>query len=330
MACRLAFGIFFSAFFWESWSSLVSHQSAHHGFSNSLRLTRSVRARVQQLLQRYKEQQFGDSLFEDRRLVLNTLPSVTIKYQTWLQMEDSERLSSASRDLYTFWTHLESQRRKLEMEKEEGTESDGDNAIQRRNKRGRPLLTLPQSMLGIQLDLRDLMRQVSSQLAEMKVLKQDPATDYMPTASPTSAFSSPTHPTPTLNPFLTTDKHSSSAAMSSQTSNPTSTSTTSTSSPIASVPGPYSTLGRILTSTPWDMAATNEGQTSFASTEAASSSEEVTQVATVAATSKAKPTAQVSGPSRWVSRLEGYVILRDLERYLSRLARDYTLLRAKY
>lgn len=33
--------------------------------------------------------------------------------------------------------------------------------------------------------------------------------------------------------------------------------------------------------------------------------------------------------SQWVSVLEGYVILRDLEHYLSRLARDYTLLRAK-
>lgn len=36
-----------------------------------------------------------------------------------------------------------------------------------------------------------------------------------------------------------------------------------------------------------------------------------------------------SAPSQWVSALEGYVILRDLERYLSKLVRDYTLLRAK-
>lgn len=36
-----------------------------------------------------------------------------------------------------------------------------------------------------------------------------------------------------------------------------------------------------------------------------------------------------SDVSRWVSAVEGYVILRDLDRYLCRLVRDYTLLRAK-
>uniref|UniRef100_A0A3B1JZJ6 Ciliary neurotrophic factor n=1 Tax=Astyanax mexicanus TaxID=7994 RepID=A0A3B1JZJ6_ASTMX len=162
--------------------------------------------------------------FEDRRLVLNTLPSITIKYRTWLQMEDTERLSSASRDLNTFWSHLESQRQKLEMEMEEGREGAADRTMQRRNKRGRPQLSLPQSMLGVQLDLRDLMRQVNSQFFTPDTLAETP---------------------PSL-------------------------------------------------------------------------------------TRSAKFTTQVSGPSRWVSRLEGYVILRDLERYLTKLARDYTLLRAKY
>lgn len=37
-----------------------------------------------------------------------------------------------------------------------------------------------------------------------------------------------------------------------------------------------------------------------------------------------------AGMSRWVLQLNGYVILRDLERYLSRLARDYTVLQTKY
>lgn len=36
------------------------------------------------------------------------------------------------------------------------------------------------------------------------------------------------------------------------------------------------------------------------------------------------------GASLWIQHLRGYVILRDLERYLSRLARDYTVLQAKY
>ncbi len=34
--------------------------------------------------------------------------------------------------------------------------------------------------------------------------------------------------------------------------------------------------------------------------------------------------------SRWIQHLRGYVILRDLERYLSRLARDYAVLQVKY
>ncbi|KAG9282124.1 hypothetical protein AMEX_G737 [Astyanax mexicanus] len=331
MDCTL-FWLLLSFLLSEGSSSSVL-QNSHRSFSNSLRLTRSVRARAQQLLQRYKEEQFGDSHFEDRRLVLNTLPSITIKYRTWLQMEDTERLSSASRDLNTFWSHLESQRQKLEIEMEEGREGAADRMMQRRNKRGRPQLSLPQSMLGVQLDLRDLMRQVNSQLADMKVFNQDPTTDSVPTAAPTSAFSSPTHPTPTQSPLTSTEGPSSTVQTIPRASNPTSTVSASTSSPIASMSGPRSTLKHILASTPWDPAAsTNEKQrrTVFGSTEAASSSEDVTQATTVTASSKAKFTTQVSGPSRWVSRLEGYVILRDLERYLTKLARDYTLLRAKY
>lgn len=55
--------------------------------------------------------------------------------------------------------------------------------------------------------------------------------------------------------------------------------------------------------------------------------------ATAARGQASSGTAQQSAPkpptSQWVSVLEGYVILRDLERYLSRLVRDYTLLRTK-
>lgn len=45
---------------------------------------------------------------------------------------------------------------------------------------------------------------------------------------------------------------------------------------------------------------------------------------------KQKTEALSSGTSRWVQHLKGYVILRDLERFLSRLARDYTILQAKH
>uniref|UniRef100_A0A3B4C3Z3 Ciliary neurotrophic factor n=1 Tax=Pygocentrus nattereri TaxID=42514 RepID=A0A3B4C3Z3_PYGNA len=159
---------------------------------------------------------------------LKTLPSVTINFQTWRHMEDSERLSIASRNLLTFWAHLESQCQKLELDMQNERESAAERAMQKRNKRGRPHLSLTQSMRAIQLDLRDLMRQVNFQ---------------------------------------------------------------------------------------------------------ASSSGDVSQTSTTTAASRKeqpKLTAEVSQPTRWVSRLEGYVILRDLERYLSRLARDYTLLKEDF
>ncbi|KAL7838706.1 hypothetical protein AOLI_G00271100 [Acnodon oligacanthus] len=295
--CRPAVWIFLSALLYESCSLPLSRQGA---FSNSLRLTRTVRGRVQQLLLRYKEQQFGDSRFEDRRIALKTLPSVTINYQTWLHMEDSERLSIASRDLLNFWTHLESQCQKLELDKQYERESEAERATQKRNKRGRPQLSLTQSMRAIQLDLRDLMRQVNFQLAN--ILKEDPTTDY--TSTPTTMVSSPAH----------SEEPSEPAATSSEASKATS------SSPTPSMSGSRSTLGLIRTSTPWNAEAAKGRQTVSASTST-----------TTAASRKEQPklTAQVSQPTRWVSRLEGYVILRDLERYLSRLARDYTLLRAK-
>ncbi|KAL6463273.1 hypothetical protein MHYP_G00276640 [Metynnis hypsauchen] len=308
--CRPAFWIFLSALLYESCSVPLRRQGA---YANSLRLTRNIRSRVQQLLLRYKEQQFGDSRFEDRRITLKTLPSVTINFQTWLHMEDSDRLSIASRDLLTFWAHLESQCQKLELDSQNERETEAERAMQKRNKRGRPHLSLTQSMRAIQLDLRDLMRQVNFQLAN--ILKEDPTTDY--TSTPTTTFSSPTH----------SEEPSEPAATSSETSKATS------SSPIPSMSGSHSSMGLIRTSTPWNVQAVKGRQTVSASTGEASSSGDVTQTSTTTAASKKeqpKLTAQVSQPTRWVSRLEGYVILRDLERYLSRLARDYTLLRAKY
>ncbi|KAF5896558.1 interleukin-27 subunit alpha-like, partial [Clarias magur] len=128
-------------------------------FSRSLSLTRSVRSRVQQLLLRYKEEQFGNAHFDDKRIVLNTLPSVTVNYRTWLQMEDTERLYRASRDLQTFWTHLESQRQRLQANGDQA----GDMEMRKRNRRGGPYQSLSQSILGIELDLRDLMKQANAQ-----------------------------------------------------------------------------------------------------------------------------------------------------------------------
>ncbi|KAK3527252.1 hypothetical protein QTP86_015751, partial [Hemibagrus guttatus] len=178
--CRTALWICLLATVYERCCSSLST------FSNSLSLTRAVRSHVQQLLLRYKEEQFGDIHFDDRRIVLNTLPSVTINYRTWLQMEDAERLYRASRDLQLFWSHLENQRQKLQG----SSKQVGEGEMRRRNKRGRPLRSLSQSILGIQLDLRDLMRQVNSQLNSLSTLKKkDIYTQTPPTPSTTFSTS---------------------------------------------------------------------------------------------------------------------------------------------
>uniref|UniRef100_A0A673FRE1 Uncharacterized LOC107734131 n=1 Tax=Sinocyclocheilus rhinocerous TaxID=307959 RepID=A0A673FRE1_9TELE len=198
-----------------SWNCLTSYRGAL-SFSNSLRLTRAIRARVQQVLSRYKQQLFGDELFEYRELMLSTLPAVTVSYQTWLHMQDNERLHLASHNLQTFWTHLEGQRQQLERERD----ATKERREQRRGKRGKPQPNLCQSFVSLQIDLRDLMKQVNSQLNSLSV-----------TASTRSPLLHTLHSTSSSNPIPKT--------------------------------------------------------------------------------------------SRWIQHLRGYVILRDLERYLSRLARDY-------
>ncbi|XP_053341184.1 uncharacterized protein LOC128512080 [Clarias gariepinus] len=232
-------------------------------FSRSLSLTRTIRSRVQQLLLRYKEEQFGNSHFDDKRIVLNTLPSVAINYRTWLQMEDTERLYRASHDLQTFSIHLESQRLRLQANSDQA----GDMEMRKRNRRGRPYQSLSQSILGIELDLRDLMRQANSQLLSISTLKK--MDDNTNTPPPTTRLTNP-------------------------------------SSSISISPS-GSALDRILSSTL-----------------------RTTDVPSVTQPRQVQKQAPKPASSQWVSVLEGYVILRDLERYLSRLVRDYTLLQAKY
>ncbi|XP_067235422.1 uncharacterized protein [Chanodichthys erythropterus] len=151
-----------------------THNSAPLGyrgalsFSNSLRLTRTVRSRVQQLMSQYKQQVFGGELFEYRDLKLSTLPAVTVSYQTWLHMQDAERLRLASHFLQTFWTHLERQRQQFERERD----ATKERREQRRDKQGRPQPTLSQSLVGLQIDLRDLMKNKSRALRLIPVCKQ--------------------------------------------------------------------------------------------------------------------------------------------------------------
>ncbi|XP_058630577.1 uncharacterized protein LOC131540119 [Onychostoma macrolepis] len=272
-------------------SSPLGHRGAL-SFSNSLRLTRTIRARVQQLQSSYKQQLFGDELFEYRELMLSTLPAVTVSYQTWLHMQDTERLRLASHNLQTFWTHLEVQRQQLERERD----ATKERREQRRGKRGKPQPTLCQRFVSLQIDLRDLMKQVNSQLNSLSI-----------TAS--------TKP-PLLHPLHTT----------------------SSSSPIPSMH--HSTESTTVLQTPTQ--TDNPGSSAHSSTQSSTSMMEKTSV------SLPQPTQASAGfiltgsqlsvdtlqttaeASRWIQHLRGYVILRDLERYLSRLARDYAVLHAKY
>ncbi|XP_062845235.1 uncharacterized protein LOC134303691 [Trichomycterus rosablanca] len=260
--------------------------SRRRPFTNSLQLTRTLRTRVNQLLLGYKLEYFADQHFEHRTFVLASLPSATMNYRTWLQMQDAQRLSGASRDLQIYWRHLELQLQKMNQEKTQGR--------------------LCQSMLRIQLDLRDLMRQVNAQLAIMKTGATSKSTS---TSSPTTSGSSSTWASTT---FQIRSSRSSGSSLGSTPDIP---------KPVTAVkpsrPGSSS-----LTPSTSGLTSTSSGERAEPAKPAKLSS------ATLTTQSKARATE--SGPSRWVSRLEGYVILRDLERYLSRLVRDYALLQAKY
>ncbi|XP_018547229.1 uncharacterized protein LOC108893571 isoform X2 [Lates calcarifer] len=122
-------------------------------YNSSFRLTKSTRTRVQQLLNRYKEQHLGNKNFEDRNRQLKDLPLLSTDFDSWLKLEDWERLHAAFWDMQAYWNMLEWKRKQLEREGKE-------QRVAR--------TTLPQSIKHVQLDLRDLMSQVSSQMSYMK------------------------------------------------------------------------------------------------------------------------------------------------------------------
>ncbi|XP_028278001.1 uncharacterized protein LOC114446552 [Parambassis ranga] len=145
-------------------SSAPSPSLQRNKYNNSFHLTRSTRTRVQQLLRKYKKQQLGDEDFEDRSRQLKDLPSLSTDFYSWLKMTDLERLHAAFLDMQAYWNMLEWKRRQLEKEEKEQL------VVQA------PQTTLPQSIKHVQLDLRDLMRQVSSQMTYVKSSVTKPVT----------------------------------------------------------------------------------------------------------------------------------------------------------
>ncbi|KAJ8401666.1 hypothetical protein AAFF_G00376370 [Aldrovandia affinis] len=160
----------------------------------------------------WKEQQFGDRSYEDRTLVLQSLPAIGTPYRHWLHLQDQERLSPVPKALHTFSVHLDLMKRQMGKVKRHRTGGQEPN--------------LTQSVFRIQRDLEDLIGQVTSQLGRM-----DSTTP--PHAS--------TSPAPSSQPRSTSPKQ-----------------------------------------------------------------------------------------DRWSSALRGYIVLRDLDRYLGRLARDFIILNSRH
>ncbi|XP_068456229.1 interleukin-27 subunit alpha [Clinocottus analis] len=136
-------------------SSTPSPVLRRNKYNNSFRLTRSTRTRVQQLQRKYKEQQLGDKHFEDKGRQLKDLPSLSTDFYSWLNLTEWERLHAAFWDMQAYWKMLERKRKQLEMEEKELM---ANRAVGN---------TLPQSVWHIQLDLRDLMSHVSTQMSYM-------------------------------------------------------------------------------------------------------------------------------------------------------------------
>ncbi|KAM7374163.1 hypothetical protein PAMP_006837 [Pampus punctatissimus] len=140
-----------------STSSLVVHRQK---YNKSFSLTRVTRIHVHQLLKTYKKQLLGNQHVEDRCQQLKDLPPLSTDFYSWLQLTDWERLHTAFWDMRAYWNILEEKKRQLEREEKE--------------HRAIPT-TLPESIKNIQLDLRDLMSQVSSQMSYMKASWVTPA-----------------------------------------------------------------------------------------------------------------------------------------------------------
>ncbi|KAL4647556.1 cardiotrophin-2-like [Arapaima gigas] len=124
---------------------------------SSIRFARRIRSRVQALLLHYKEQELGDSKFEDRNLMLKTLPSLNTDYFTWLHMQHTERLDMAVRDLHIFLILLDANREQIVEEK------NGQMDM------------LTRSMYNVQLDVKDLILHVKSQLNKMNSQRHSPS-----------------------------------------------------------------------------------------------------------------------------------------------------------
>uniref|UniRef100_A0A8D3BXU6 Ciliary neurotrophic factor n=1 Tax=Scophthalmus maximus TaxID=52904 RepID=A0A8D3BXU6_SCOMX len=120
-------------------------------YSNSFRLTRSTRTHVQQLLRKYSI---------THREIVHSSDYFLLCVQDW------ERLHAAFWDMQAYWNMLEWKNNQLEK--------DSHTVVR---------TTLPQSIKHIQLDLRDLMNRVRSQMSYVKGSQMRPTSPMVQTPS---------------------------------------------------------------------------------------------------------------------------------------------------
>ncbi|XP_059511320.1 uncharacterized protein LOC125464445 [Stegostoma tigrinum] len=135
-------------------SSSTDTSTLNITFQRSLNLARKILQEVRDLLIKYKQDKMGSSSFEDYNMILHSLPTTTIDYSSWLQMQDVDRLLLNTKDLYTFWIHVDF---KWIDELADCQESG-----------------ISKSMEVVSLDLRDLISQLNSQISALNSTTPEP------------------------------------------------------------------------------------------------------------------------------------------------------------
>ncbi|XP_067866102.1 uncharacterized protein [Heterodontus francisci] len=123
-------------------------------FQRSLHLSRKILQDVRDLIIKYKHEKIGNAAFEDYNMILSSLPTTSIMYSYWLQMQDVERLMLNAKDLYIFWIHVDFKR----------IDELGDCQES----------TVSKSMEIVSLDLRDLISQLNFQISALNSTSPDP------------------------------------------------------------------------------------------------------------------------------------------------------------
>ncbi|XP_072445294.1 cardiotrophin-2-like [Chiloscyllium punctatum] len=135
-------------------SSSTDSSTLNITFQRSLTLARKILQEVRDLFIKYKHEKLGSPTFEDYNMMLSSLPTTAIEYMDWLEMQDVDRLLLNTKDLYTFWIHVDFKRIDELTDCQESAMS--------------------KSMEVVSLDLRDLISQLNSQISALNSTSPEP------------------------------------------------------------------------------------------------------------------------------------------------------------